>query len=82
VALSDLKLNPALVRCLRGWAGRVEQGEALPAAPEPSSVYVKPNLRASARLTEVQVASIIERFQAGTAKHELADEYGVSLSTV
>jgi DNA-directed RNA polymerase specialized sigma24 family protein len=34
------------------------------------------------RLSAEQVAAIIQRFRAGTAKHVLADEYGISLSSV
>jgi hypothetical protein len=34
------------------------------------------------RLTEDDMDRIVSRFRAGTAKHVLADEYGISLSSV
>jgi hypothetical protein len=34
------------------------------------------------RLGEVAVAQLVARFGAGTAKHKLAEEYGISLSSV
>jgi hypothetical protein len=35
-----------------------------------------------ARLSEVEALEIVRRFQAGTPKHKLAAEYGMSLSTM
>jgi hypothetical protein len=34
------------------------------------------------RLGEVAVAQLVARFEAGTAKHKLAAEHGISLSSV
>jgi hypothetical protein len=34
------------------------------------------------RLGEVAVVQLVTRFEAGTAKHKLAAEYGISLSSV
>jgi hypothetical protein len=44
--------------------------------------YVPTKRRVSDRLGDDQVASIIERFRAGTPMYVLAPEYGVSLSSI
>jgi hypothetical protein len=44
--------------------------------------HVPQPYRLSDRLGEAAIQELIESFKAGTPKHELADQYGVSLSGV
>jgi len=66
----------------------VRQLDKASAEPAPERASVRSSGRVGRvhavadRLTAEQVAAIIQRFRAGRAKHVLADEYGISLSSV
>jgi DNA invertase Pin-like site-specific DNA recombinase len=75
-------LNPGLTVYLRRW---VEQGrtgdEATPVALAERCQSGR-QWRVRDRLSEAEVRQLVKAFQAGTTKHELAERYGISLSSV
>jgi hypothetical protein len=83
VALRGLNLNPGLVVYLRGWVVQGELGDGPPSrSPTNDVVTAGRQWRVRDRLSEAQVRQLVEAFQAGTPKHELAERYGISLSSV
>lgn len=78
VALSELKLNSALVTYLR----RCEHGRTRDTADDlgdtPNTQYRPWSIER--RLSEGAIQTIISEFMAGTSKHALAAQYSVSLS--
>lgn len=81
VALSGLKLNPALADYLQRWQERHERGEDLhdPGLPVHKSYQIRP-LRY--RLTDSDIEAIVREFKAGTPKHVLAKRHEISLGSV
>jgi hypothetical protein len=76
------RLNPTLAAYLRERAEGVDGVPVveLPAGAPPS--YVTRLWRIADRLSEEQIAALIDAFVAGTPKHVLATRYGVSLTAV
>jgi hypothetical protein len=83
VAQAGRRLNPALRRHLREWRlrdpdeVRVRVAEVTALAPDPV-----PDWRICDRLTAEDEQALAASFRAGTAKHQLAERYGISLSSV
>jgi hypothetical protein len=79
VGIAGFRLNTALASYLRERAA--DPDHAPEAEPEQPSSTVQ-RWRLVDRLTEKQITDLITAFVGGTAKHVLADQYGVSLTAV
>jgi DNA invertase Pin-like site-specific DNA recombinase len=82
VALRGLKLNPGLAVYLRKW---VEEGRPADKATSVASLAGPPpgrQWRVRDRLGEADACELVEAFRGGTSKHKLAEQYGISLSSV
>jgi hypothetical protein len=79
--MSRYSNRPDLLGPLLDLLRRIAEGDR---EDEPGGVESREggSLRPSDRLSEADVCEIMARFGAGTAKHKLAAEYGISLSTV
>jgi hypothetical protein len=82
VGVTGFRLNPALAAYLRERAEGVDSVPAVepPAGAPPS--YVTRRWRIADRLSEEQIAALIDAFVSGTPKHVLAKRYGVSLTAI
>jgi hypothetical protein len=79
VALSDLRLNKSLVRYLQQYDS-VTPTTGTPPVSESTPPYQPWSL--DRRLSEADIKTIIADFLSGTAKHELARRYSVSLGGI
>jgi DNA-directed RNA polymerase specialized sigma24 family protein len=76
-------LNPALRRYLREWRLRdpaevqLRLAEVVSSCPEPEAPF-----RVTDRLTTEAEQTLVAGFMAGTSKRELAEQYGISESSV
>lgn len=83
------KLNHTLAAYLRRYLEAAAAGEPLvpdPAIVEAPDQSTPPSMsrrrRLADRLTQEQIAALVDAFNAGTPLAELARDYGISLSTV
>jgi hypothetical protein len=80
VALSELRLNSALVSYLRRHEGVSTSADTVTASEATSQQYQPWSL--DRRFSEADIQTIIAEFLSGTPKHELARRYSVSLSGI
>lgn len=81
VGLSGFKLNPDLAVYLRERSEKIDNGK-VPESVEPALTPIPQQRRLSARLSETDVASIVERYCSGATARSLAAEYGLGLTAM
>jgi hypothetical protein len=80
VALSELRLNSALVRYLQRYDSGGESTDTPPASTSKARAPEYQPWSLDRRFSEADIQAIIAEFLSGTPKHELARRYSVSLS--
>jgi hypothetical protein len=82
VDLSRLRLNTCLVAYLHRCADAIGQGRALPAPAVRPSVYTAPKRHLRDRPTADEVEQLLADYRAGVPRRNLAQRYGISISSL
>jgi hypothetical protein len=83
VGVAGFRLNPALAAYLhRNESTTVRSSGDLVVPNARPIVTMAKQRRARTRLSDADIADIVESFKRGTAKHVLATRYGIGLTTV
>jgi hypothetical protein len=82
VDLSKLKLNRGLAVYLRRCADAAKRGETLSPPPARLSIYTAPKRHLRDRLATDEVEHLVASYLSGVRRRELAERYGLSMSSV
>ena len=82
VGLSRQRLNRGAAAHLRRCAHAAERGEILAPPPTRPTVYTAPKRHLRDRLTPDELDQLIAMYRAGTTRRELAQLFGISMSSV
>jgi hypothetical protein len=80
--LSRQRLNRGAAAHLRRCADAAERDQELPAPPKRPTVYTAPKRHLNDRLTAAELDRLLADYKTGGLRRELAEQYGISMSSV